>query len=282
MHRELREHRERFDREVAVRDRVEAVARSRCEPKLLGECFAIDRVARPGQCARAQRADVDARQCSVEPEHVPLKHLDVRQTPVPERHGLGRLEVRVGGERVGAVRLGLCCQGLCDRDRHPPNLCDGVACPEAKVGGDLIVSAAPRVELFTETSELLNEFLLDPGVHILRPGLNGRVRDRLGFFAQRFECVDELSVLARREHTARAERPGPGDRAADVLLNDAPIDRERVVGCPEEFVGAGAFVATAPHPAAATHLAFPPVSKFDARRSVSEKRRMKPLASAWS
>ena len=198
---------------------------------------------------------------------------------MPERNGLSRLKMRVCRERIGVMILGLRRQRSRYRSDALTDLTRSVSRPESKVGRDLVVSAPARVEFLTQAPELLNEFHLDPRVHILRAGFKGRLRDIGSFFCKRFERLDQLLVLARGEHATSAERSGPRDRATDVLLHNPPVDRKRVVRCAEEFVGACAFVASAPHPAPSAHLLFPPVSKPEASRSVSEKRRMKPLAS---
>ncbi len=165
-----------------------------------GERLAIDRVTRSRQSARTERADIDARQRPIEPKHITLEHLDIRQAPMPERHGLGRLKVRVRRERVAVMRsafsAGLFLPPRSHAGSRPPRRVKG------EVRGDWSFRLRP-VWSFCRDSRASQPVSAPPCVHILG-GLDGWMRNRIGFLAQQLRDIHKLTMLACRQHAARA------------------------------------------------------------------------------
>ncbi len=121
---------------------------------------------------------------------------------------------------------------------------DGVAHPQAQVGGHLIVARAAGVEFPRERPHFLVQQPLHQGVHVLV----GRAhRGTIGeAFADPLQSRQQRSLLVGRQHVGQAQghHPHPGD--ADVLGPQSAVDGETAVELEQRLTGVAA-EATTPH-----------------------------------
>ncbi len=139
--------------EVAIAGGVDGVGCGRGEAELAGGDGAVESEGCAGDCAGAERAEVEAGGAVLKARDVAEGHLDVGEKPVGDEDGLGALEVGVAGHD-GFAGAG----GLGDKSAGPG--CERVddagdfgADVEAQVGGDLLVAAAAGVELEAEGAD---------------------------------------------------------------------------------------------------------------------------------
>src|SRR5688572_2574954 len=88
----------KLNREVAIRNRVEAVARYTLETQLPGHGFAVDRKARSGESARSKRQDVHSLAYVAKPLTVARQHFKISETPMCPHDRLCPLEMCVAGQ----------------------------------------------------------------------------------------------------------------------------------------------------------------------------------------
>ena len=124
-----------------------AVGRRRGETQLARHHRAVQRKRGAGHRAGAQRAVVQPRCAIAQPVDVAEEHLAVGQQPVRHQNGLGALQVGVGGHgRLAACRAWSSNAALSSSSARS-QLPAGVAHEQPQVGGDLLVAAAPGVQL---------------------------------------------------------------------------------------------------------------------------------------
>ncbi len=238
--------RQHLDDEVAVRDGIERVARDAIEAELGGGRLAVERVARAGERARAERRHVDPPPRVGEPAAVALQHLDVGEQVMGEQDGLRGLDVGRAGQDRLALALREIDEG--DLERHEPRIeaVDRPSRPEAQVRGDLVVARPARVELAADRPDPLGQQRLEVEVDVLQARVPG---DRPGLDVG---AQGDQPALERRDLVV-GEQPGPPeaahvrDRARDVVERElrVHVDRAREVGHPR----IGPFVEPpAPHP----------------------------------
>jgi hypothetical protein len=89
---------------------------------------------------------------------------------MPEGHRLGGLQMGEARHRVGGVLRGAFGQRPHEVAELAVQPIDGIAHPEAKIGGDLVVAAAPGVQALAGLADPLGEPRLDIHVNILQHG----------------------------------------------------------------------------------------------------------------
>ena len=134
------------EREVAVRDRVETVARRLSEAQRFGGHVAIEIEA--GACKRggSQRAFVHPALRIGEARTIAHQHLEIGEQMVTERNGLRGLQMREAGHDAVGMFFGARHESaehcIDPRDRALV----GGAHPHAEIGRDLVVAAARGVQ----------------------------------------------------------------------------------------------------------------------------------------
>ena len=145
------------------------------KPSSFATSCGIERQARTGERARAERRDVGALQAVAPAVEIAAERPEVREQMVREQHRLRPLEVRVAGEvHVGGF-LGPAQQHrleLVDARRLHPALAAQV---QAQIERDLVVAAAAGVQLGAGRARDLGDAALDRGVDVL---VGGRERER--------------------------------------------------------------------------------------------------------
>ena len=197
-----------LDREVAVADRVDAVAADLGHAERLGHHLAVERVAGAGERGGAERQAIGA---GVDLGHalgVAREHLDVGQQVMRERHRLGHLQVGEAGQDGLGVLVGELDQGALQLGQQRADAGDLVAQPEAHVGRDLVVARAAGVQALAGIAGELHQAGLDVEMHVLELGapLEGAALDLGG--DRREAGLDRAQVgggddALRRQHRRR-------------------------------------------------------------------------------
>ena len=209
--------------EVTVGNGVHAVGAERAEAELRAHTLAIQRQRRPCQRAAAQRHDVAACTRVSQALDVALQHLDVSEQMVREAHHLGALQVRVPGHGVAAVLAGSPDERLLEVGEREHELAARVLRPAAEVGGDLVVAAAPGLQLGGGRTGNLVQATLDGAVHVL-VGRIERERSPTKLIAQRAQAGRDAALLGGAEHPDGMQHPRVRGRARQVLLPETAVD----------------------------------------------------------
>src|SRR5690606_392250 len=128
-----------FDREIAVRYRIQGVAADFVEAQGARHTRAVDSESGTGQRGRAQRQAVDALAAVAHAFGVAAEHFHIGQHVVAEGDRLSYLEVGEAGEDGGGVLFGQVEQGRAQRAQQADDGVDGATQVEPDVGGDLVV-----------------------------------------------------------------------------------------------------------------------------------------------
>src|SRR5207253_8233247 len=96
---------EKLNHEVAITNRVKAVARDAVKTEHPCDSIAIDGVRRSRERRRAQRQDVHALAGIHETFSIAGQHFEVRQTPMSEQNRLGALQMSVTRNDRLAIRF---------------------------------------------------------------------------------------------------------------------------------------------------------------------------------
>ena len=211
---------------------------------------------------------------------VAVEHPHVGEQVVRQAHGLRPLAVGVAGQDRVEVGLGLGEQRLAERPqplglphRRGPQV-------QERVGDDLVVAAARRVQAPAGVADQLGEAALDGRVDVLVAGREGEraVAELAGDPLQ--ALVDGGGVLGR-DDPRRAEHPGVRARGGHVLRPHAPVDRQRGVDAVEGLVRAGA-EAAAPEAPAPGHAFAPAADRCPAMATASASHTRSTCASVIS
>ena len=163
---------------------------------------------------------------------------------VRQAHRLGPLAVRVPRQQGVEVGLGLREQRLSQR-AQAGDLPEGVlAQVQQRVGDDLVVAAARRVQPPARVAGDLGEAPLDGGVDVL-VGLAEGERAGSELLRDLGEARVDRRGVGRGDDAAGAEHAGVGARGGHVLGPQAPVDRQRRVE-PVECLGRAGAEAAAP------------------------------------
>ena len=241
-----------LDREIAVGDRVEAVARGCAEAELGRGEFAVDRIAGSGERRGAEWRDVHARAAVEQARVVALQHLVPCQHVVTEGHGLGGLQVREARHDGRGLARGELDQSLLQARELGGDGIDLVAQVQAHIGGDLVVARAPGVQLLARDADARGEARLDVHVHVLE--LHAPLEAAfLDLAADLAEARDDRRVLLRAQQPGAGEHRGVGQRAADVVQREAAVEVHRGGEALHEGIGA---LAETPSPEGRSLLLF--------------------------
>ena len=155
---------------------------------------------------------------------------------MPERDGLGALQVGIAGHDIRLVRLGLIGQRRDERLRERDDLVRLRAQIHAQVERDLIVAAAGGVQALAGVADALGEHLLDEHVDIL----GGRVNlQRAGFeiVQDRLQAVDDRVRVGLRDDVLRAEHGRVRHGAGDILAVHPAVEPDGGVEVVRDLAG---------------------------------------------
>ena len=226
MYEQDRRGREKLRDEIAIRDRVHAVARRARESELGCHQLRVDRQRRARDRSRAQWQNVRARVCVTHALVVAREHVVVREQVMAEQHRLGTLQMRVPGHDGVDVRLRRLAQRQLQRGDAFAHARDRVLQEHAHVGDDLVVTAARRVELCADCAGLLDEAALDRHVDVF-VGNRRHERARIQLAADLVERFDDPVAIARGENAARCEHLRVRRTRAHVVRVQSNVEPDR-------------------------------------------------------
>jgi hypothetical protein len=216
---------QRVGHEVAVAHGVEAVVERGRETQLDGGEARVEGQRRAGQGAGAQRRHVGPPAGVDQPVDVAGQRPAVGQQVVSQQHRLGPLQVGVAGQvRIaggpGPVEQHLL--QLADPPGDPGQLALG---PESQGGDDLVVAAAPGVELGPGVAGQGRDPALDGGVDVLVGGFEGEATGgQLGL--DRVERGQHRLGLAGRQQSGPGQPGDVGPAAGQVVGRQPPVERQ--------------------------------------------------------
>ena len=231
MHREQRGCRGELHEEIAVTDTIHRVLRDPGIALGIGESkehrdgIAIDGQGGTGECTGTQGTDIGAFAAIGETTEVAIEHLYIGEEMMGEGDRLGALKVGVAGDDDGGIPFSESDKGALEGADLLGEGVEFVAEPESDIDGDLIIAAAGGVEFGTGW-DAPGELGLDVHVDILELGLpmEGAGLDLL---SDGLEAGADGLELGLGEDADLLEHGGVGDRAADVLTPEPPIEGDR-------------------------------------------------------
>ena len=224
MHGGEREHEGQLAGEVAIARRVEAVGGDGVEAERLLHVLAVDRQARAGDRAGAERQDVGPLAAVGQPFAVAAELLAPGQQLMGREHGLRPPHVGVARYDEALLPLGEAEKSHLKRGQAPVEPVDRPPAVEPQVGGHLVVAAAGRMELAAGVAEPGRERRLDVQVDVF---LGGGELEPSGpdLASDILHHVGDRVGLLHAHQAAGREHAGVGDRAVDVVVGQPAIER---------------------------------------------------------
>ncbi len=229
MHAEQGDVEQRLGHEVAVRDGVERVLEPAVEAELGRHEVGVEREGRTGQRPGPQRRDVQPVHRDQEPVDVAGQGPTVGQEVMGQEHRLRPLQVGVPGQVDVGGLAGTLGQDVLEGHHLADQADQGTPAPQAQVGGDLVVAAAPGVELGADFAGQLGDPALDGRVDVLVARLEDE--DAGGdLLLDQVQGVQEVGHLAVRQDADLPEPLHVGPRAGQIVggqhLVEGQADRE--------------------------------------------------------
>ena len=225
------------EQEVSVRDRVEGVLDHAGKAEVARGHLAVERIARAGERRSAERVGVGGVEGGGKACEVALEHPGVGQQVVRKEHRLRVLQVRHAGKHGRAG----CPGGVEKRATQAQVLLHKVLGErlgaEARVGGHLVVAAAPGVQARSRVADAARELGLDGHVDVFVVDVEGKVaRIDVGLDAQK-SLANGVGVLLADDALCREHRR-VRDAPRDVLAVQRLVHRQRRAELLRELVDA--------------------------------------------
>ena len=215
--------REEIQREIAIGDGVQRVGGGAVEAQGVGGHVAVDRERSAGEGGRAERAFVHALAAIGQAAAVAAEHFDIGEHVVAEGDRLCRLQMGEAGHRVRRVFGGAVGEHAHDVGDLAVDAVDGVAHPEAEVGGDLVVAAAAGVQAFAGLADTIGEARLDVHVNVFEIGGEAEAA-RLDLVGDVFKPVADGGFVGPGDDALACQHGGVGARSGDVLAPHLAVE----------------------------------------------------------
>ena len=166
------------------------------------------------------------RRASREALGIAREHFEIRQQVVRPEHGLRAARVRVAGNDGVGIARGQIQQRLHHARQQHAHAVALVAQPQAQIERDLLVAAAPGVDLVGHRAGMLLQLADDQGVDVF---IGGAVEELGlgGFLAYLVESFDDAGALGGGENAGLFQRACEGLRAAYIRADQAPVEIQR-------------------------------------------------------
>jgi hypothetical protein len=193
------------------------------KPSSAGHEFPVDGIAGAGQRRRAQGQAVDPLAAVGQAFRVAGEHFLPGHEVVAEGHRLGRLQVGEAGHDGIGVGFRLVQQGDAGGADQRLQAVDGVAQPQAHVGGHLVVAGTAGVQALSGVADFPGQGPLDVEVDVLVVQVPGEAAGlEVGQdFPQAPADVGQIPV---GQHAHLAQHGGMGQGALDVEGGQAPVE----------------------------------------------------------
>ena len=216
----------KFDGEVAVADGIERVGAHALKAQFGGDAFAVDGKRGARQRRSAQRQAVGAAAAVGKAFGIAREHLKVRHEVMTEGDRLRDLQVRKAGHRRVDMLFGQIQQRALQFGNEGGDGVDGVALPQADVGGDLVVAAAPGVQAFASVAHQRGEAPFDVQMHVFRiqrpdKGSGG------DFVADLRHAAFDGGEVFGRQNALSGEHVGVRKRALNILRGQTAVKIDR-------------------------------------------------------
>ena len=146
-----------------------------------------------------------------------------------ERHRLRALQVSIARHDRVLISLRRLNQRALQLTIRRQQLHHGIFAPQLQVRCDLVITAAPGVQLFAQLANLVDQFTFYPAMNIFRIAFEDLLRISPYFFQQNVQRLFQLLLFISGQYAHRHQRFGPGNRANDILLRQAIVKAQRVV-----------------------------------------------------
>ncbi len=222
--------------EVAIRHGVDAVLAHTGHSQFPRRDRPVQGERGAGQRPRPERRDVHAPARLHEPVGVPGEHLPVRQEVMGEEDRLGPLQMGVAGKDDPEKLFGPGDDGFLDLHEEPENLVDFIAQVQPEIDGNLVVAAAPRVQLSPDGADPADQATLDRHVDVLVREIEGKFPG-IDLPADSQQTLDDPLRLGLRQDAPLSQHPRVGDAAGDVVPVEQDVVRDRSGELLDEPVG---------------------------------------------
>ena len=169
MHAGDRGERQELQREIAVGDRIDRIARRLAEAERLRRHVPVDRKARAGERGGSERALVHAFDRVMRAPEVAAAHLHIGHQMMAEGDRLGGLKMGEARHHRRRVLLGTVEQHRDQRFERRGDPLRFLLHPETEIDGDLVVARARRVQPPGRRSDQFGKRGLDVHVDVLEP-----------------------------------------------------------------------------------------------------------------
>ena len=190
--------------EIPVGHGIHAVVEDAVHPQLIGNHFRCEGVGRAGERRRAQGRDPGAPLASLHALHVPLEHPGICQQMLRQAHRLRGLHMCAPGQQHAAILFSAPGKHRCKAAGKTNPFAQAVRNIQTEIEADLVIAAAPGMQLLAHIAHDLGEPALDVHVHVFQLPLPG---EGTGFDlrAHLVEPVDEPLRLLLRDDALPAQ-----------------------------------------------------------------------------
>ena len=126
---------------------------------------------------------------------------------------------------LAGFALGLLQQAFLQAGDFGEDQVDLVTQPQADVGGDLVVAAAPGVQFFTGDADAVGQACFDVHVHVFEVDAPVELAG-LDFALNGLQAIDDAVALGIGQHADLGQHGGVGDRAHDVVAIQALVESD--------------------------------------------------------
>ena len=146
---------------VAIGNGIHGVRNGMIETEQLGRHVAIERVRGASKRRGTQRVGIGGVEGSHEAREVASEHPEIREHMMAEQHGLGMLQMRVTRHDNVEVVAGLGVDHATQRTVLGKQLVEQVFRMQTRVGGNLVVTRAARMQARARNADVFDQRFLD-------------------------------------------------------------------------------------------------------------------------
>ena len=235
MHHDDGERREELEQVIPVRDGVHAVPRGSGKPEQRGRQRPVQGIGRPRQRAGAEGAVIHPAVNIRQPLPVSAQHLEIRAEVMGQGDRLRLLQVGEPGHEGLRVCGHHVVEGLQQALYQFVRLLYLIPGIEPHVEGDLVIAAAPGVQLLAELPDPLSQHRFHEAVHILAGLVHGQGAG-LDILQDALQSLPDAGALLLREDARLFQGPHMRETPPDILGEKPLVKSDRCVECVDHLV----------------------------------------------